>query len=1035
MTRTAAEHVSQFHRTGDGGQLDQAIALMRRTLELAEHSPVIDPAWPAGNLANLLLHRFETSRRREDLDESLRLLRKIATETGATPTQSGDLVRIMRHRYELDRDSDELDQSIRLARFCLARIAREDPDYAGIQHQLGLLLDHRFDHSSHIRDLDAAIEAHRTAAALSGSDRARLLVNLAGSLRAKYDFTGDATCLAEGIQAATQAAGAFAASDPLHGEMYWQAGVLLRYRYEATGDLAYLAESVELLRRAVNHAGHDEQILANRRNSLAAALARQFQHSGDVEVLTEAIEVLRWTAGRPAPAAERAARLNNLAVALRERFLHFRDLGALREAISVLEEAIAGTSPGDQRRTEYVSTLGIAQQNLFERTGDPEAAERAVTAAREVVRATAGNTPTRWLETLANALYLRSRARGEVEDHQEALQLLEEVLVQTPFGTPGHAGCLSNLSNMWLSEFHRGGQDTALDRAIAYMGRAVRSDPVPAAMRAGYYRQHGKLLLLQHDRTADPGALRAAGRAFARATDEASGPLSIVLAASEWSATAARLDDWPQAKRAAELAMTLIPQVTSRRLARADREHGLVQLAGVAADAAACALQLGDPQLALRWLEQGRGVLMSQALESGGDLGRLREQHPTLAQQLAEATDTIDSDEEDSDERHARAALREDILAEIRTLPGFGEFLQPPSLTELHACAAVGPVVLINLSRHRCDALIVRRDDLITVALTKLTLDDADRQARRFQAALAAACVPGPSELDGHRMVTEILQWLWDTVTGPILDQLRPSPHQRLWWSPGGPLSSLPLHAAGHHGRRESEPLTVLDRVTSSYTPTVRALGHARAAISTGPLPNGRLLVVSMPETGRERPLPYARKEAAALAALWPTDELTGPTATRDEVLAALPSHAYVHFACHGVSDGDNPSASRLVMHDERPLTLLDVSRLRLPAARLAVLSACHTAHGTPALADEALHIAGAFQLAGYPEVIGTLWSINDRIASRIAIGFHTKLIEDASRVVPDPQRSAAALHAVIREFRDGGYPPIVWAAYIHTGA
>ncbi|MYX40196.1 hypothetical protein GTW59_03695, partial [Streptomyces sp. SID89] len=47
----------------------------------------------------------------------------------------------------------------------------------------------------------------------------------------------------------------------------------------------------------------------------------------------------------------------------------------------------------------------------------------------------------------------------------------------------------------------------------------------------------------------------------------------------------------------------------------------------------------------------------------------------------------------------------------------------------------------------------------------------------------------------------------------------------RLWWSPGGALAALPLHAAGHHDGRRS----VLDRVVSSYTPTVRALAYARA--------------------------------------------------------------------------------------------------------------------------------------------------------------------------------------------------------------
>lgn len=261
--------------------------------------------------------------------------------------------------------------------------------------------------------------------------------------------------------------------------------------------------------------------------------------------------------------------------------------------------------------------------------------------------------------------------------------------------------------------------------------------------------------------------------------------------------------------------------------------------------------------------------------------------------------------------------------------------------------------------------------------------------------------------------VADVLEWLWDAVAGPVLDRLPASAGRfpRLWWSPVGPLSSLPLHAAARRDWRERpDRPAVLERVISSYTPTVRALGHAQAG-ARRPVSRTRLLIVAVPEG--ERPLPYARKESAALAALWPADELIDTEATHDNVLAALTDHAYVHFACHGASDPDDPSASRLLMHGDRPLTVLDVSRSRMPMARLAVLSACHTAHAAPRLADEALHIAGAFQLAGYANVVGTLWHVNDQIASRIAIDFHTKLVVTAA---PSPLQSATALHEVIRE-------------------
>jgi len=46
-------------------------------------------------------------------------------------------------------------------------------------------------------------------------------------------------------------------------------------------------------------------------------------------------------------------------------------------------------------------------------------------------------------------------------------------------------------------------------------------------------------------------------------------------------------------------------------------------------------------------------------------------------------------------------------------------------------------------------------------------------------------------------------------------------------------MAFLPLHAAGHHhdiANGSAHPRTVLDRVISSYTATVRALAYARQA-------------------------------------------------------------------------------------------------------------------------------------------------------------------------------------------------------------
>jgi CHAT domain-containing protein len=141
-------------------------------------------------------------------------------------------------------------------------------------------------------------------------------------------------------------------------------------------------------------------------------------------------------------------------------------------------------------------------------------------------------------------------------------------------------------------------------------------------------------------------------------------------------------------------------------------------------------------------------------------------------------------------------------------------------------------------------------------------------------------------------------------------------------------MARLPWHAAGHHEDAAAgvpAPRTVMDRVVSSYTTTIRTLAYARqtpAAAGASPA-----LVVSMPVTPGAMDLPSVPAEAARVTALLRTagaTVLSGPLATHDSVLGALPGHHVAHFACHGVSDLADPGASRLLLHDHatHPLTV-----------------------------------------------------------------------------------------------------------------
>jgi CHAT domain-containing protein len=254
-----------------------------------------------------------------------------------------------------------------------------------------------------------------------------------------------------------------------------------------------------------------------------------------------------------------------------------------------------------------------------------------------------------------------------------------------------------------------------------------------------------------------------------------------------------------------------------------------------------------------------------------------------------------------------------------------------------------------------------------------------------------------------------------------VLDALAPEAGAlpRIWWLPLGLLGLFPLHAAGHAGKPGA-----LDLAVSSYTSTLRALAHARGRPTTTVR---RQLVVVLARTPGLPDLPGTVAEAVGLHT--DTPPLLDSGATTDNVLAALSEHTWAHFACHASTDVAAPSRSGLCLHDGR-LSLPQLGRLRLTDAELAYLSACSTADRGIRHADESLHMASAFQLAGFRHVIASLWPLDDHVAAIAAQEFYRRLPDTTTAA-----HAATALREVTRHLRDQ-YPdrPELWASLVHTG-
>jgi tetratricopeptide (TPR) repeat protein len=980
------------------------------------------------------------------------------------------------------RDRGALDAAIDLLGQAVAAIPADDPDRAKLLSNLGIALQQRFEHARDPADLDAAIDLLRQAVAASPAGDAALdgmLYNLGRALHARFKRARDLADLDAAIDAWRRAVAASPADDAGRAGYLSDLGTALLERFMRAGGRADLDAAIDALRRALAVAPADDRGRTAMLSNLGGALWERFARAGDRADLDAAIDLLRQVAAAsPADHPNRALTLSNLGIALQSRFQWVGDRADLDAAIDLFRRAVAAASPCGLPR--YLFSLGSSLAARFALASDRADLDAAIDLLSQAVAVAPADHPDHatMLSDLGSALQARSALVGDRADLDAAIDAGRQAVAASPANDPDRSRYLSALGSSLAIRL----EAADLDEAIDLLRQAVAASPADHPDRARYLAFLGAFLGMRFELAGDPADLDAAIDAGRRAVAvEIASPRIRAAAARIWGRAAATGQRWPEAVAGFAAGAELLGLMVPRSLTRRDQEEQLEALEGLGAlaeDAAACCVHAGLAGRAVELFEQGRGVLLGQALDTRTDLTALAGQHPDLAARftalrgdLDRAGDTAgppaalssgmdgtaevhaEAADRDMERRRAAAAAFDQVIGEIRRLPGFSGFLRPPPVADLLAAAVEGPVVVVTVSQFGAYALVLTDGGVLNpVPLAGLTPETVYYRVVAFLGALEEAGSPAAGEeirAAAEQQLDDTLGWLWDELAEPVLDQLGITgppgdgqPWPRLWWCVSGLLSFLPVHAAGRHRTRaDAVPATVIDRVISSYTPTLRALTHAR---QPGPATDGgggdrfgagdRVVAVAMPRTPGAPDLPGASKETDGLRDRFPgqVTALTGPQATYDTVLKALPTGRWAHFACHGASDPSDPSASRLLLtdHQQRPLTVVDVARLRLDDARLAFLSACSTARPGRRLADEAIHLASAFQLAGYRHVIATLWPIGDQPAVDLAADIYTALTTAGEGDV------AAALHAAVRRMRRraGWDAPSVWASHIHAG-
>ncbi|MGW2699710.1 CHAT domain-containing protein [Streptomyces sp. NPDC001340] len=834
-----------------------------------------------------------------------------------------------------------------------------------------------------------------------------------------------------------------------------QLGRHLHTLYDLTHDQEAVLYAIEVRRAALDRADEDSPDRPLVEGGLCAVLWAYGQLR-DVEALGEALERLPHVIAHPAlDPSTRPGWIWNLGLVLRDRGLLASDGGSISEAISVHEWALREAEEQqwpDEKTFEIRWSLASTIHSWWQYSHNPDAGDDCVRMLRDLLDEIPPDSP-----RLAPALNdfgiaLQSMPYGDGTAARESEAVLRRALTLIGPGDAIRPRVLANLvASLWAPADYGTVLNAAeIDELIVLATESVQTTPEDSPELGHRLNHLGRAHALRFERHHDTADLDAAVEAYRRSAEYEPSPLWVRWnSAYGWVETATAAGAWESAAQGCVRLVGLIPLVSGELVRRRDREIQLVRLGDALRDGAAAALAAGQAELALELLESGRGVLLRHAMFRAAAVGELRDKAPDLAAEYVTLRKILDQDDGsqkfsgtigDTARRIEAAQELQALIEHIRTLPGLADF--PAAGAPRATDTSTRTVVVLNLSRYRSDAIIVGAGggQPVVVPLPLVTPDSVAAQVRALYGALgrrgSAKADAGGGE-EAERAVASVLAWTWDAVVAPVLaalgwDHRSPAASRpRLWWSPTGALTLLPLHAALRPADGSAAKLCALECVVSSYTPTLAAL-HKPAMPA---VPAASACVVAIPVTPGQSDLPGVPEEAKAVADCYPGSvPLVGADATHTAVASALSRAVIAHFACHGVNAPDDPSRSGLALADGTLLSVAELSVQDLEGhAFLAYLSACDTARGGTVLTDEAITLCAGLVLAGFRHAVGTLWPVDDAAATFLARRFHQALARRLSRgEAVEPARMLNQL----AEWVSGGWleQPSRWATLIHFG-
>jgi CHAT domain-containing protein/tetratricopeptide (TPR) repeat protein len=769
----------------------------------------------------------------------------------------------------------------------------------------------------------------------------------------------------------------------------------LTTRYDLLGAMQDLDQAVVLDREALDLCPQGHPHRSTSLICLAVDLSYRYKQLGAMEDLDEAIVLDREALdicpqGHPL----RSMSLNNLANRLSTRFHPLRAMEDLDEAIVLVREALDLRPQGHPRRSTSLICLAVHLSSRYKQLRVMQDLDEAIVHAREALDLCPQGHPDRSMSLNNLAWYLSTRydQLGAIQDLDEAIVLDREALSLRPQGHPYRSESLDNLACHLHSRFTRWKQLRDKEELFGLYAQLVDVPQVSSVDLS-------------------------AARSWIRVAEDFLHPSLLLAYETSLRLLIQHLATLPSLPQH----LVILKSLTS----------------SLAVDAFSACLRKCAPARAVELLEQGRGVFWSQLTRlrstplddvvASSPAGKmLADEFTRLALLIRNALNSPDPNQH---ERVCRLNLKlQSVVINIRNLPSLSRFLLPSLFPDLQHAASRGPVIIVSASEYSCDALIVFFDrDPVHISLQVTQEDVRDLSTELHTLTVRAR------RADMTKELAFFLRKLWDQIVSPIVDCLKTSrPFQsRIWWCPTAEFSVLPLHVAGPYkkGQRNLPHLYI-----SSYTPTLTALIHARRHDpSNSTTEQTRFIAIGQAKAAGETELVSVSAELNNIGqrvdGLATFTRIDGEESCTSRVVEELGKNEWVHLACHGLPNRQEPFESAFALHDGH-FTIQHIIGCDFKNPEFAYLSACHTTVGDEKSPDEVIHLASAMQFVGFRSVIGTMWAVDDGETNKITSTFYRHMVDESGRL--DHTRAAFALNKTMKSVN---IPFDQRILYIHLGA